>query len=226
MTYEGSDIRRICAAIDVNYGDVSKYRPHFESAALWFRLDTKSPKRIPPSQLERKLDSIARRARRLLDALGIHETAAACDGPSQTAVFQALEVAAVNGETEVQRATERIGRLVEFIEALAAAGDIERWAKDAAKETVHTRRMITPAGHQGDAAANNWIAAMIGLYCKITGREPGTSVGAPESKNDGEAGGPLLRFLAAAGNPLGLEYSMDAWRARVRLILEQSLLPN
>lgn len=226
MTYKTSDIRRICEAISVSCDEVLEYRPQFEAAAHWFRLDTKGPKRIPPSQLERNLISIAKKARRLLDALGIDDTTAASDGPSQTAIFQALEAAAVNGETEMLRATERVGRLVETLEGLAAASDIERWANEAATETLNTLRMITPAGHQGDAAANNWIAAMIGLYCKITGRDPGTSVGMPTSKNEGEAAGPLIRFLAAAGKPLGLEYSTDAWRARVRLILENSLLPN
>ncbi len=221
MTYETSDISRISEAIGASTNVVLEHRPQFEAAAIWYRSDIRNPKRIPPSQLERKLGTIAKTARRLLDALGIQDTIAACDGPGQAAIFQALDAAAVDGESEVLRATERIGRLVEILEGLAATTDIERWAKDAAKETVKTLRSITPAGHQGDAATNIWIADMIGLYCKITGRDPGTSVGAPGSKNVGEAAGPLIRFLATAGEPLGLNYSTDAWRARIRLILAQ-----
>lgn len=226
MSYKESNFRHICEAVSVSYDDILEHRPQFEAAARWYRSDTRNPKRIPPSQLERNLDTIAKKARRLLDALGIHDTTAAGDGPSQAAIFQALDAAAADGETNVLRATERVGRLVDVLEGLAATTDIERWANDAAKKTVNTLRLITPAGHQGDAATNSWIAALIGLYCKITGRDPGTSVGAPESKNKGEAAGPLIRFLAAAGEPLGLNYSTDAWRARIRLILKQSLLSN
>jgi len=76
-------------------------------------------------------------------------------------------------------------------------------------------------GHIGDDAANNWVAAMMGLYRTITGKEPATSVGAPGRRNKGKAGGgPLIRFLATAGQPLGLSYSEDAWRSRVRTFLK------
>jgi hypothetical protein len=33
---------------------------------------------------------------------------------------------------------------------------------------------------------------MMSIYCMITGKEPATSVGAPERGNEGIAGGPLV----------------------------------
>ena len=66
---------------------------------------------------------------------------------------------------------------------------------------------------------NDWIAAMLGLYRTLTGKEPATSVGASNRPNEGIAEGPLIRFLQAAGQPLNIEFSEDAWRSRVRTIL-------
>jgi hypothetical protein len=58
------------------------------------------------------------------------------------------------------------------------------------------------------------------LYRRITGRKAATSVRAPQRTNEGIAAGPLIRFLQAAGKPLEIELSEDAWRSRVRTILE------
>ena len=80
--------------------------------------------------------------------------------------------------------------------------------------------LTVPKGHQGDAAVNNWIAAMMEIYRKITGAEPATSVGHVDQPNEGIASGPFIRFLQAAGEPLGISYSEDAWRSRVRTILK------
>jgi hypothetical protein len=81
-------------------------------------------------------------------------------------------------------------------------------------------------GNPGDDAINNWIASMMDLYRKITGKEPATSVGAPGLPNEGIATGPLIRFLEAAAKPLDIESSEDAWRSRVRTILKGASLQN
>ena len=67
---------------------------------------------------------------------------------------------------------------------------------------------------------------MLNLYRKITGEEPRTSVGGPNKSNEGIAAGPLIRFLGAAGKPLGIKFSEDAWRSRVRTILEGASRQN
>lgn len=81
------------------------------------------------------------------------------------------------------------------------------------------RELIVPKEHAGDAAVNNWIAAMMSIYKSLTGKEPRTSVGAPGRARRGKATGPLIRFLEAASKPLGLQHSPDSWRGRVRDLL-------
>jgi hypothetical protein len=60
---------------------------------------------------------------------------------------------------------------------------------------------------------------MLAAYKQITGKDPATSVGAPDRDNESSPGGPLLRFLEAVGKPLGIELTPDAWRSRVRGLL-------
>ena len=79
--------------------------------------------------------------------------------------------------------------------------------------------MTVVEGNSGDAAGNDCIAAMMSIYRRITGKKPATSVGAT-GRNEGIPGGPLIRFLQAAGKPLGIQYGEDAWRSRVRTILK------
>ena len=123
-------------------------------------------------------------------------------------------------EDRVIEATRRIGRLAEIIDGVAAAAELERRAKKAAIEVAKVGKLTVREGNPGDDAINDWIAAMMGLYRRITGKEPATSVGAPDRPNEGIAEGPLIRFLQAAGKPLNMEFSEDAWRSRVRTILK------
>ena len=112
-----------------------------------------------------------------------------------------------------------LGRLAEILEAIEAASELEQWAEQSTEEVVEFGQLTVPKGHRGDMPLNNWIAAMLATYKQITGKDPATSVGAPERDNEGVPGGPLLRFLEAAGKPLGIELTSDAWRSRVRNLL-------
>jgi hypothetical protein len=120
----------------------------------------------------------------------------------------------------VMEATRRIGRLVEIVDGTAAAAEFDHRAQKAATEVAEVGKLTVRDGNSGDDAVNEWIAAMMTLYRKITGKEPGTSVGAPSRSNEGIAAGPLIRFLEAASKPLKIEFSEDAWRSRVRAILK------
>ena len=90
----------------------------------------------------------------------------------------------------------------------------------AATEVAEIGKLTAREGNPGDDAINDWIATMMGLYRTITGKEPATSVGGPGQPNEGIAAGPFIRFLGAAGKPLGIEFAEDAWRGRVRTILK------
>ena len=91
-----------------------------------------------------------------------------------------------------------MGRLVEITDCVAAAAEFDRRAKKAAAEVARVGKLTVREGNPGDDAVNDWIAAMMSLYRRITGKEPRTSVGGPNKPNEGIADGPLIRFLQAA----------------------------
>ena len=210
----------------MDVGQIAKHENLFEAAARWYRLDKRRPKRTAPSKLREKLDQVAKNARRLLKSLGVNNPDEAADGPGDPEILNALVLMGEPNEDPVIEATRRIGRLVEIIDGIAAAAEFERRAKKAATEVTEVGKLTVREGNPGDDAVNDWIAAMMSLYRKITGKEPATSVGAPERPNEGIAEGPLIRFLEAAGKPLEIEFSEDAWRSRVRTILKGASRQN
>jgi hypothetical protein len=209
----------MASALRVEPGKVEACKLKFAHAALWLRQDRRSPRKAPPSSVLKKIESVEASARKLLHHLGIRHLREAPDGPGDEEVLNYLASAHEGdptGEDAVIIATERIGRLGEIIDAAKAAWEIERRAKKGVKDVVRLGKLIGTEGHVGDAAVNNWIACMLLIYEEITGKQPGTSVGAPTRRNEGRASGPLIAFLAAAGRPLEIEMSPDAWRKRVR----------
>jgi hypothetical protein len=172
-----------------------------------------------------KMQQIFKSARRLLKNLGLRNNDGdlniedAYDGPGDLEILTVLSWAVNHDEDPVITATRRVGRLAEILNAIAAAKDLEQWAHQGADEVIEFGRLTVPKEHQGEVAVNNWIAAMLSVYKQITGKEPGTSVGAPGSSLRRKATGPVVRFLAAAEKPLGLEHSAESLRDRVRDIL-------
>jgi hypothetical protein len=219
-TYTNSDFEQIATAIGTAVKPVADLKAQFEAAALWVRLDMGRPKRPAPSKLHEKLTQVAKSARRLLKSLGVNDPDEAPDGPGDPDIFKALVLTSEPDENPVLEATRRIGRLVELIEGIAAAAEFDRRAQRAATEVAQVGKLTVRSGNTGDDVVNDWIAVMLRLYRTLTGREPATSVGAPARPNAGKAAGPLIRFLQAAGKPLNIEFSEDAWRSRVRTILK------
>jgi len=232
-TYTEEDLERIAAAVGKAAADVEARQKDFENAALMFRLDCGLPLDVvrsrgsTPTQLRRKMERVEKSARRLLKDLGVPrderglvKIEEAHDGPGDVEILKILSWAVEHDEDPVTTATRRVGRLVEILEALEAAGDIEQWARQGAHEVIEFGGLTVPKEHQGDIAFNYWIAAMLPIYKQITGNDPGTSVGTAGSSRRGKGGGPLIRFLAAAEKPLGLEHSADSLRDRVRDILK------
>ena len=208
------------------------HQKDFENAALMFRLDRGSPSELArsrgstPTQMRGKMERVEKSARRFLEALGVRRDKRglvtieeAYDGPGDIEILKVLSWAAEHDEDPVIAATRRLGRLAEILEAIEAAGDIEQWARRGADEAIEFGRLTVPKEHQGDVPFNNWIAAMLPIYKQITGKDPGTSVGAPGSSLQRKATGPVVRFLAAAEKPLGLEHSAKSLRDRIRDLL-------
>lgn len=221
-SYDDDQCELIAKGIDNDF-DVSlvvEHRRKFQDAAHSCEVYSISPKRMAPHVGRKKLGQITKVARKLLTHLGIDDPADALDGPGPESIFEALASVEGQSETSILRATERIGRLVEILEAVDATKDIERAAELASRDIKELGDLTVPKEHQGDVAVNNWIADMLAIYKELTGNEPATSVGGPGRSNEGEASGPLIRFLAAAGEPIGISYGTDAWRKRVRTVLK------
>ena len=125
-------------------------------------------------------------------------------------------------EDRVASATARLGRMVAILEGIEVALELDRLAREASNDVEHIGRLTVPKGHLGEAAVNNWVESMFVIYEAITGSKPATSVGGWGQPNEGIAGGPLIRFLQAAGAPLKIQYDEDAWRSRVRTVLDTS----
>jgi hypothetical protein len=225
--YEQSNFEEIATAIGLEIGQIAKHANLFEAAALWYRLDKRRRDRTSPSSLRRKLNTVAKNARRLLKSLGVSDPDEAADGPGDLEILNALVLLGEPSEDPVIRGTRRIGRLAEIIDGVAAAVEFERRATKAAMEVVDIGKMMVREGNQGDDAVNSWIAAMMSIYHTITGHEPRTSVGGPNKPNEGIADGPLIRFLQAAAEPLEkFHFAEDALRSRVRTILKGASQQN
>ena len=232
-TYTEEDFKRIAAAVGKTAADVKARQKDFENAALMFRLDRGLPAELvrprgsTPTQLRRKMERVEKSARRLLKDLGVPrdkrglvKIEEAHDGPGDVEILKVLSWVVGHDEDSVIMATRRVGRLAEILEGLKAAAEIEQWARQGTHEVIEFGGLTVPKEHQGDVAFNDWIAAMLPIYKQITGKDPGTSVGTAGSSRRGKGGGPLVRFLAAAEKPLGLEHSDDSLRDRVRDILK------
>jgi hypothetical protein len=219
-TYMPANFEQMATAIGTEIGQVAKHGHLFEAAARWYRLDRRRPKRTAPSKLDEKLGQVAKNARRLLKSLDINEPQDAADGPGDTELLDALVLVGEPDERPVTNATRRIGRLVEIVDAIAAAAELGDRANKAAEELAAVGKLTVREGNPGDEAVNSWIAEMMSLYRVITGKKPATSVWKPNQPNEGIAGGPLIEFLKAAAIPLKIEFSEDAWRSRVRTILK------
>jgi hypothetical protein len=216
-TYSKNDFERIAAAIGKDVVDVKRQEKNIEASAMWYRLGRRGPrgKRITPYMMRRRMTQIANAAQRLLEHLGVPDPTQPPDGPA-TAVLEILASAEGGTEDAVIRATARLGHLLELLGAADATRELERLARRGAEDVEQIGKLIVPKGHHGDVAENDWISAMMSIYRQITGKDPRSSVGAPLRNDEGLPGGPLIRFLQTAGNPIGIEYSPNAWRSRVR----------
>lgn len=219
-TYSDEDIRRLSETLATTIDETQRRR--LEAIATQYRLDKASPQRWAPSKLIARLKRINTHASRLLCALGVTDAADAPDGPGDLPILEALASVDEGGEDAIVRATARMGRLIELMEIVDSVSRLSETAEAAEQDKRAHGNLVVPRGHGGDWAVNEWIAATLGFYEAITGRRPGTSVGAPGRKNVGKAEGPLIRFLDAAAAPLDIKISSNAWRQRIRSILQQT----
>jgi hypothetical protein len=120
-TYEQENFDQIATALGIEVGQIAKHSSQFETAALWYRLDGRRPRRVAPSKVREKLDRVAKSARRLLKSLGVSDADEAADGPGDHDIFKALVLVGEVNEDPVTAATRRIARLQEIVEGVMAA---------------------------------------------------------------------------------------------------------
>jgi len=140
------------------------------------------------------LDRVGNSARRLLKNLGLNNPDEAADGPSDVEVLNALVLLGEPNPDPVIEATRRIGRLVEIIDAVAAAAEFDRRANKGPPEVADVGKLTVREGNFGDDTVNDWVATMMSLYREITGKEPATSVGARHARMRGLPAG--LSFVS------------------------------
>ncbi|MBD1548441.1 hypothetical protein [Roseibium aggregatum] len=104
--------------------------------------------------------------------------------------------------------------------AIHAARDLRRRCTQSIDDLTQIRGVTVKPGHHGNEQVNNWLDNMLCLYEEIIGKPVGMSVAAPGSDHAGEVSGRLIDFLKVAGKPVGLCYSPEAWRSRVRTARE------
>ena len=101
--------------------------------------------------------------------------------------------------------------------------DLVQWlaeAKAVAKQRVrpHGKR------HTGDPALQDLVGDLAGMWIEIFDQDIKTTVGAEGSDRQGQAGGPMIRFVQACIEPLGIQLSDEAIRGRIRLF-QRALRP-
>jgi len=184
----------IAEAVSISPAKVREVRDMLENAAGWYRSDQRDPQRTPPSQVRRNLTVLRKAIHRIIGMLEDRDIADAIG-------------------YEAQR---RRSNLDDTTRALV---NLAEWASSAEPPTTYTssdgrKSDLVARGHTGDAGVNDWVAKMLPVFTKLTGRAPVTSV-----SPCGIAQGPLIRFLIAASRPLEIKLDEDAWRARVRRVV-------
>jgi hypothetical protein len=184
-TYSRENFKQIASAIHKDVAEIYQYKSDFEAAALMYRLDLDLPERKKPSELRKRLIQIGNTARKLVRLLGVKDPSQAPDGPARGLLQVLASTGHKTEEDPIIRATARVGRLVEILDAVDACREIERRAANGAKEAVEIGKLYVPKGHQGDVAVNDWIDRMLGIYQKIIGksRKLGISVKAPHQRD-------------------------------------------
>lgn len=236
--YDGNQLEEIAAAVGhgLTASTLFQYRDRLVQAAFWVRPSTEQRSLIPGRDLEGQLETLGSACDRFAQHARILIGSERRTGPARN-VYRDLEAAAaavkfrLGGRTRgfedglpnrdlasrlaeateiddapLRRFAERIaGYRTDLLSALAAAEDLSGRASRALHKLGNFRRITTTKGHSGDPGLNDWIAEMMDIYFRATGRPP-----VPGTK------GPLVRFLSACGQIVGLEMSDLAWNRRTK----------
>ncbi len=220
--YSPEDFQHIASAIRVNARKVKRHSEKFNDAALWFRINKFPSRYMTPSEMNKRLTQISNFTRKLLKALGIDDPKNAIDGSGNSIIINILTNHPGITDSDVFSAADKLARLNEICDGILAASDLNKWLADEREKALKVSKLVTKPGHTGNDAINEWIASMMSIYQKITGRIPRISRASPTQPNAGKATGPLVRFLQAAARPICVNISNDAWAARIEAIRKRT----
>jgi hypothetical protein len=177
-----------------------------------------------PSETVRQLHAIEAAGRNLLDALGVPESGSPDDIPTHI-LFRLRQCAGRRGARtgEFFQSTP-IKRTLLDPNAPAAVRDaiqgVQYLVQCSADAKAEAEQEVRPDGKRntGDQSMRALFGDLICIYIEIFDQEIRTSVGAAGSNREGQAGGPMIRFIQACIEPLGLRLSTHAIRERIKPI--------
>jgi hypothetical protein len=218
-TYSTQDFERIAEAIGKSPALVMKNANRLEAAAAWYRLYCRAPKDVLLADTAKRMRHISNAARRLLNQLEVYDYRNAPDGPGDLTLLAFLAPETIS-EDEIIGATAQIGRLAEIFDTTDAAQLLESCSRKAVEESKHLSRLTSMKGRRGDYAVNVWLAEMMSIYERLTGKPARNSI-TPIGPNRGKPCGPFFRFLQATSKPVEFEgkaLSLNGVRERIRAL--------
>ena len=199
-----------------------------ERAAQTWAVDAQFPTKPTDTELSGSFAAIEAAAGKLLKALQLSPQPDPSDplAPMPAALRFDIHKPARRrkGGFDWDQEADRLGGFPEWTgdgllaECVRGVYRLRDWARDEAirikpkKPTPHTER------HGAAAALNELIESLVSIWVEIFEQKTRTSVGAPGTANEGQAIGPLVRFLKTCLKPLLQDSvpSEDAIRSRVR----------
>jgi hypothetical protein len=173
-------------------------------AASYFRSRNWQEK-LTPSEQVRRFQSIEAAFSKLLEALGLPENGNPDDIPDHI-LFVLRRCARRHGAPNAPAVVR---------DKIQATQTLWRWIAEAKvdaeqKVRAHANR------NTGDQATCQLLGDLVGIWIEIFDQNIRTSVGAPGRHREGQAGGPMIRFIQACIEPLGLQLSAHAIRERIK----------
>jgi hypothetical protein len=158
-----------------------------------------------PSETVRQLHAIEAAGRTFLDALGMPEGGNPDDIPTHI-LFALRRIAGRHGAPNAPAAVRDKIQVIQILRQWIAEAKVDAEQK----VRPHAKRNTV------NQATRQLLGDLVGIWIGIFDQDIRTSVGAPGRHREGQAGGPMIRFIQACIEPLGLQLSAHAIRERIK----------
>jgi hypothetical protein len=197
-----------------------------DSAASYLRSRNRQEK-PPPSKTAKQFRRAEASLRDALGALGLPEVGNPDDIPAsilshlrRCAGRHGARIGGFPGYPPMERSKGRyldLNAPAVLRNAIQGLQYLLQWSAEAKADAEQEMR---PHGkrHTVDLPIRGLIGDLVGIWIEVCDQDIRTSVGAEGSDHQGRAGGPMIRFIRACTEPLGLQLSDKAIRERIRTI--------